>query len=126
MKITDDQTTPEALEAFGLQATQLLCSGDFSTLAKHFGYALAYDRDPAVAIREELSSSLAELGASSLGPPQSGLSSVSYFTSNDTGLLALVEQRIPTDNERHILLELIVSITGSDKHLVLEQVSAAA
>ena len=126
MRITDDQATPEALEAFGLRVAQLLCAGDFSTLAKQFGYALAYDRDPAVVIREELSSSLAELGATSLGPPLLALPSVSYFTPNDTGLLALVEQRIPTDNERYILLELVVSANGSDKHLVLEQVSAAA
>jgi hypothetical protein len=125
MKITDDQATPKALEALGLQATQLLCSGDFSTLAKQFGYALAYDRDPASAIREELSTSLAELGASALGPPPSSLPSVSYFNPNDTGLLALVEQRIPTDNKHHILLELIVSTDGSDKYVVLEQVSAA-
>ena len=126
MKITDHQTVHEALEAFGFQATSLLCAGDFSTLAEHFGYALAYDRDPAFAIREELSSSLAELGASSLGPPPSTQPSVSYFNQNDTGLFALVEQRIPTDNQRHILLELIVSTDGSGKHVVLEQISAAA
>ncbi len=125
MKIMDDQVTPRALEDFGFQAAQLLCSGDFSTLAKHFGYALAYDRDPAAAIREELMSSLAELGAACLAPPPSTPPSVSFFSPNDTGLLALVEQRIATDNDRHILLELILSTNGSDKHVFLEQVSAA-
>ncbi|GAB3345369.1 hypothetical protein GCM10027359_28690 [Marilutibacter aestuarii] len=91
-----------------------------------FGYALAYDRDPATAIREELVLSLLDLGASALGPPPAQAPAVSYFKPNDTGLFALVEQRIPTDNTGHVLLELIVSSQGSDKHVVLEQVSAAA
>ena len=125
MKITDDQATPRQLADLGVRAAQLLCAGDFSSLAQQFGYALAYDRDPAVAIRQELGSSLAEIGASKLCPPPATPPSVSYFTPNDTGLFALVEQRIPTDCSGHVLLELIVTGQGPDKHVVLEQVSAA-
>lgn len=69
MKIKDDQATPRQLSDLGVRAAQLLCAGDFSSLAQQFGYALAYDRDPAVAIRQELGSSLAEIGASKLCPP---------------------------------------------------------
>jgi hypothetical protein len=124
MKITDDQTAPEALAAYGHKAAQLLCSGDFSALAKQFGYALAFERDPATAIRYDLSAILAELGASSLGPPLS-LPSVSRLKPNDTALVASVEQRIPTNNGRHVLLELVVSAHAADRHLGLEQISAA-
>ena len=124
MKITDSQGAPEALAAFGREAAQLLCSGDFSALARQFGYALAFERDPATAIRDDLSAILAELGASSLGPPLS-LPSVSRLTPNDTALVASVEQRIPTNNGRHVLLELVVSALAADRHLVLEQISAA-
>lgn len=126
MKITDDQATPRPLADLGARAVQLLCAGDFSALAQQFGYALAYDRDPATAIREELALSLAEIGASALGSPPNALPSVSYFEPNDTGLFALVEQRIPADGNGHVLLELVVSAQGSDKHVVLEQVCAAA
>ena len=125
MKITDDQTTPRQLTDLGLRAVQLLCAGDFSSLAQQFGYALAYDRNPASAIRDELASSLAEIGASALGPP-GATPSVSYFKPNDTGLFALVEQRIATDGNGHVLLELVVNTQGADKHVVLEQISAAA
>jgi hypothetical protein len=125
MKITDDQTDPRSLADLGSQAVQLLCSGNFSALAQQFGYALAYDRDPASAIRDELGLSLAEIGASTLGQPPTSVPSVSYFKPNDTGLFALVEQQIPTDGSGHVLLELIVSARGSDGHVVLEQVSAA-
>jgi hypothetical protein len=126
MKITDDQTGSGSLADFGSLATQLLCSGEFHALAQQFGYALAYDRDPAAAIREELSLSLTEIGASSLGQPPTSPPSVSYFEPNDTGLFALVEQLIPTNSSGHVLLELVVSGQGPDKYVVLEQVSAAA
>jgi hypothetical protein len=126
MKITDDQTDPRSLADLGSHAAELLCSGDFPALAQKFGYALAYERDPATAIRDELALSLAEAGASTLGPSPATPPSVSYFKPNDTGLFALVEQRIPTDGAGHVLLELIVSARGSDRRVTLEQVSAAA
>jgi hypothetical protein len=126
MKIADDQTDPQSLAALGSVAVDLLCSGNFAALAQKFGYALAYDRDPASAIREELGLSLTEIGASRLGQPPALRPSVSYFKPNDTGLFALVEQLIPTDGSGHVLLELIVSGQASDRHVVLEQVSAAA
>jgi len=124
MKITDSQAFPEALAAFGHEAAELLSSGDFYALATKCGYALAFERDPATAIRDDLSAVLAELGASSLGPPLS-LPSVSRFKPNDTALIALVEQRIPANNGRHVLLELVVTAHAADRHLVLEQISAA-
>lgn len=124
MKIADGQGAPEALAAFCYEAAQLLCSGDFSALAQRFGYALAFERDPATAIRDDLSAILSELGASSLGPPLS-LPCVSRLKPNDTALVASVEQRIPTNNGRHVLLELVVSAHAADRHLVLEQISAA-
>ena len=126
MKITDDQTDSGSLADFGSLAVQLLCSRDFYALAQQFGYALAYDRDPASAIREELRLSLTAIGASSLGEAPTSAPSVSYFKPNDIGLFALVEQLIPTDSNGHVLLELIVSGRGPDKYVVLEQVSASA
>ena len=126
MKITDDQTTPQQLADLSLHAVQLLCAGDFSALAQQFGYALAYDRDPASAIRDELTWSLTEIGASTLIPPPTTPPIVGYFEPNDTGLFAHVEQRIPTDGNGHVLLELIVSAKGAEKYVELEQASDAA
>src|SRR3546814_16923523 len=79
-----------------------------------------------MAIREELASSLTEIGASKLGPPPSTTPSVSYFNPNDSGLFALVEQRVPADNGGHVLLELLVTAHGAEQNVVLEQVGAAA
>ncbi|WP_440224818.1 hypothetical protein ACQQ2N_06160 [Dokdonella sp. MW10] len=124
MTIVDGLPGVETLEAFGVEATRLLCEGDFATLAERFGYALAYDRDPAIAIREELACSLEELGATALGEAPSTPPTVSWFEPNDTGLLALVEQRIPTDNGRDILLELILASNGTETGVYLEEVSA--
>jgi hypothetical protein len=125
MQITDDQTAVQPLADFGSHAAQLLCSGDFVTLAKQFGYVLAYERDPATAIQDELTLSLAEVGATSLGLASNASPSVSYFKPNDTGLLALIEQYIPTNGNGHVLLELVVCSGGEGKHIGLEQISPA-
>jgi hypothetical protein len=124
MQITDEQLEICALAAFGRQATQLLCAANFAELADQFGYVFAFGRDPALAIQEELKTSLAELGASGLVLPQRYEPSVSYFQVNSSGLLALVEQRVPTENGRYVLVELIVRGTGSDKHIEMEEISA--
>ncbi|WP_386071293.1 hypothetical protein ACFJIW_11850 [Tahibacter sp. UC22_41] len=125
MQITDNQTDEQSLADLGTRAAGLLRSGDFDTLADQFGYAVSFERDPASAIREDLSSSLAELGAPALGSSPSPPASVSYFESHADGLCALVEQRIPASNGRQVLLELVVSAQGIEKHVVLEQISAA-
>ena len=126
MQITDDCTDPKSLAMLGDEATALLRSGDFTGLVERFGYAVAFDRDPASAIREDLSFSLNGMGATGLGPPPDSPPSVSYFKPDDSGLFALVEQRVPTDNGGHVLLELIVTSRGPDKYVSLEHISDAA
>ena len=126
MQITDAQTDVQSLAGLGSIAVQLLCSGDIDALGAQFGYALAYDRVPAAAIRADLAQALTQLGACGLGSPPDESPTVSYFQANDSELFALVEQRIPTDNSGHVLLELIVSSRGTKKFVVLEQVSAEA
>ncbi len=126
MHVTNEQVARESLADFGKRATQLLWSGDFSTLAHQFGYALAFGQDPASAIRDALASGLKELGASAFGPLPTAEPSVSYFKLNESELFALVTQDLATDGNGCIFLELIVTSKGSDKHVTLEQVSAAA
>ena len=126
MQITADQTSVGSLAAFGSQATILLCAGQISQLAEQYGYALAQGREPSLAIQKELAASLNQLGASSVLEPPAASPRVSYFKPNDTGLFALVEQQIPTDNGKHVLLELIVTGSGPQKFVTLEQVSAVA
>ncbi|MFC5498573.1 hypothetical protein ACFPOE_13585 [Caenimonas terrae] len=125
MQLSAQELDAVSLAKLGDEARMLLCAGDIDTLATRFGYALAYDRHPADAIREELASSLAEAGASRLiatgwQPPRVG-----YFKQNDTGLFALVESLVPTENGASILVEVIVAGSGTNAHATLEQVSAA-
>ena len=75
----------------GVEALHLLCSGNIAALADRFGYALAYDREPATAIKDDLRFCLEQLGSSSLELPLDPASKVEYFKPNDTGLLAVVE-----------------------------------
>lgn len=101
----------------------MLCAGEFSALAEQFGYALAFGREPAVAIREDLLASLSDEGASSLEDATTPASRVRYFAAHDSGLIAVIEQTLPAENARQVLLELLVLGDGVEKHLSLAQIS---
>ena len=114
----------EFLAGLGEQAVRLVCAGNLHSLHTQFGYALAFDREPIEALKEDVAAVLAEIEAQCFGD-QSQLSvEVSHFKPNDTGLRSLVECLLPANNGRLILVELVVSTSGSESFLTLEQISA--
>ena len=126
MQITNDQTSESSLAAFGTEAVQLLCSGNVPALAARFGYALAFDREPVAAIRQDLASCLDQLQATGLAQGSKHTATVRYCEPNDSSIFALVECLAPTTDGSGVLLELVVTGQGADKHVTLEQLSAAA
>lgn len=123
MLLSEDRVDENSLAALGVEATRLLCAGEIDVLSAQLGYALAYDRNPADVIREDLTSSLTAAGARRLVQPNVEVPKVSYFKPNDTGLFALVECFIPTDGGSPILLEIIVTYKGAKIYATLEQIS---
>jgi hypothetical protein len=97
-----------------------------NTLAARFGYAFACDREPAAAISEDLRSSLGTLPSASLAPVGDSPPTVKYFEPNDSGLFAVVECHAVTRGGAKLLLELIVTGSGTAKYVTLEQISVAA
>jgi hypothetical protein len=126
VQLATDHRDVDSLRALGTEAIRLLCVGDLEGLYERFGYALAFDRDPIAAIHEDLASSLSQVSATAL--VQTGYENirVSYFSANETGLFALVECLLRTDNGKHLLLELIVTRDGPDAYITLEQLTGAA
>jgi hypothetical protein len=122
----DGRADANSLSALGAEAVSLLCSKDISGLAKRFGYALAFDREPSVAIEEDLRVCLADARASSLIPGPKHTPTVKYLEPNDSGLFAVVEAVALADNGAKVLVELIVTDKQGDKHVTLEQISVAA
>ena len=125
MQLSARELDAESLANLGEEARRLLYAGDIETLASRFGYALAFDRTPADAIRAELASCFDEMGSSRViaagwEPPRVG-----YFKPNETGLLALVECFLPAENGTSVHVEVIVTGRGDETHATLEQVSAA-
>lgn len=124
MKLPIERTNVESLSEYGRDAIALLCSGNVRELGARFGYALAYDRNPADALLEDTESCLGELRASRiLGLAAGRAIVVEYFDPNDTGLFALVESPLVADNGADALLELIVTAEGRDRHITVEQLS---
>ena len=126
MQISANRTDEVSLVQLGVEAVQLLCSGNIQTLVTRFGYALSLGRECTFAVRHDLSQCLAKLQANNLVfSSQPTPTVVKRFEANDIGLLALVECLALTDNGAKILVELIVSSKGSERHVTLEQLSVA-
>lgn len=124
MKLSPTQTDKMSLSAFGEEARAMLMRHDYSGLANRFGYALAYDRAPAVAIETDFLRAVASPHnvCSDTCPP----TVVKYFASNDTGLFAVVECTVPVAPGAAVLLELIVAGTEEEKHITVEDISSVA
>jgi hypothetical protein len=126
MQIDWIQTESVSLAAFGIDAAKLLRAGNIHALVEQFGYARALGRDCADAVRADLATALAELGATKLVSADSQEPRVSYYKANDTGLFALVECLVPAENGKSVLLELVVTTDGTSTHITLEDLSCAA
>ena len=102
----------------------MLMRHDYSGLANRFGYALTFDRPPAVAIKTDFLSAVASPHNvhSDACPP----TVVKYFAPNDTGLFAVVECIVPVAPGATVLLALIVTGTGEEKHITVEDISGVA
>ena len=125
MKATPSYLEDPELGQLGVDASRLLCSGQLRSLHEQFGYALAFDRDPIVALEGDVAAVLSEVGASSFGDPNETAYKVSHFKPGETGLISLVECLVPTNNRRQVLLELVLTKKGSEPFLTLEQLSSA-
>jgi hypothetical protein len=125
MKAALSALNESKLDRIGEEATRLITSGDFESLHARFGYAIAVGREPVAAIAQDLDSALADVGATGLGDPAKARITSKRFQLNEIGLCGLVECLVPTTNGRFVLLELVLSATGSVGHITLEQVSGA-
>lgn len=126
MKLLPDETDEVTLSHLGQEVLSLLEQCNYRSLAERFGYALAFAKAPAIAIEEDLNSSIGAFQASlERRPPVLPSISVKYFSSNDSGLFALVECVGFAAKGCPILAELIVTSVAGGKHAALEQISLA-
>ena len=117
--------TDDTLASLGENAVELLRRGEIGTLANRYGYALRCDRDAETAIRRDLARCLDEVGASTLKQePSRAVRAVKHFQPSNSSLVAVVECEAPAMNEAVLLVELIVTRSGSEHHLTLEEISA--
>ena len=125
MKAALSALNESKLDRIGEEATRLITSGDFEALHARFGYAIAVGREPVAAIAQDLDSALADVGATGLGDPAKARIASKRFQPNEVGICGFVQCLVPTTNGKFVLLELVLSATGSVGHITLEQVSGA-
>ena len=124
MEIASLETT--TLSALGREAVGYLLQNDYPSLANRFGYALAYGRDTAKAIQEDLAKVLFDLGAGAIASEQKCAEpSVGFFAPNSDRLLALVECPVLADNGATLLIELVATGSAAKMSFTLEDISNA-
>jgi hypothetical protein len=116
---------PESLVALATEAIRLLIAGDLLALADRFGYAIALGRHASTAIHEDLSASLASLGEEYLDQDAKPTLEIKYLKP-EAQFYAVAECMLATKNGHHVIVELVFSVTGTELHATLEQISAAA
>ena len=126
MKLISEQTDEASLLGFGQQAVSLLERRDFQSLAAQFDYSLKFDRSAVAAIEEAFQSCLAEFHALSAQHTAVQPSMVvKYFKPNSSNVFAVVECVFTAAEGCPILVELVVTSSGEEKHVTLEEVSLA-
>ena len=123
MRLRPDQANEDSFRHFGREAVSLLDKRDLQSLADRFGYALTVDRSPLAAIEGDFQDCLVQFHASARHPSVSPSTTVKYFEPNTAKLFALVECVFTTLEGCPILAELIVTSSGEDKHITLEEIS---
>jgi hypothetical protein len=129
VKITYDQTYKKPLADFGAELVQMIKGRIYDLIAERFGYALAFDRSHADAIASDIELCLTGDGRSAtLSPTNEARILVKYFKQpNDSNLFGLVECFLSLDQDGgELLAELIVTTSGNDYYVTLEDVSYAA
>lgn len=121
MKLSSMQTDEKSLADFGAEASEMLARLDYSGLANRFGYALSYGRETATAIEADYLEAVASPHKIELCKRPSV--AVKYFEANSTFLFALVECLVPVQEGAAVLLELVVTGQGDDKHITVEDIS---
>ena len=123
MEITPDHLNNEFLTSLGSEAVALLHGRFFDRLADKFPYAVAFERNPAKALEQDLAYCLQDdEQASGTASPSIR---VKYFRSGQSFLVAVVECLTQFPGGKIILLDLIVTVGGPEMHVSLEGVSRA-
>ncbi len=126
MKLLPTQTSEASLFSIAKEARALLMRHDYAGLANRFGYVLAYDRLPSAALEADFLSAVASPIAVDSGAYLPSAVTITYFSPNDTGLFALVECPVPVADGAAVLLELIITVKGEEKHIAVEDISGVA
>lgn len=114
------QIDEAALSKFGKGEVAMVMRDDFESLASRFGYALAWDRKPAAALKadyERLASSPSKQNQA-VGCP----CGETLTTERHTPVFAIVECAIPLVEGAVVGMDLIVTSNGVEKDIAVEDV----
>ena len=121
------QTDESSLHQLGEDVLRLLCLRNFQELADRFGYALAYERDSAEAIKADFDACFSDCKELPMTfSPHTCSVTVKYFAPNSPNLFAVIECIAQLSGNASALLELIVTTKGQNNYACIESISPCA
>jgi len=113
-----------ALRELALAGLDLLATGQFAPLVGLYGYAMAFERDPVNAVRNDLGEALSDASGIALLPVSLSNVPIILYQNNASFLHAAIDCEVPTRGGRSVLVSFVVTGTRTEQFLTLEDIRA--
>jgi hypothetical protein len=124
MQILPHQQNVDALRDLACAGLDLLTTNQFELLVERYGYARAFGRDPADAVRVDLAQALSNVSGSELLPVRSSDLSVVFYQENASCLRAAIDCEVPTQGGKSVWVSFVVTGTEAKQFFTLEDICA--
>lgn len=103
--------TEAELNEIGVEVVGLLRNRDYRKISDKYSYALCFDRESSLAIKEDFEAALNE----AVGEIENSIFTVNikYFDENECLLVALIECDFPLERSTGVFIELIQNSKGA-------------
>ena len=123
MQLLPHQQDVDSLRDLACAGLHLLATGQFELLVERYGYARAFERDPAEAVRFDLAQALLTASGNDLLPVRPSDIPVVFYQENATCLRAAIDCEVPTQGGRCVWVSFVVTGTETE-FLSLEDICA--
>ncbi len=124
MQLLPHQQNVDVLRKLASEGVNLLATSQFGLLVERFGYARSMGRNPVDAVKLDFAEALRAAEGKKLLQVRANVLSVVFYEDNSSCLRAAIDCAIPTQSGRNIWVSFVVSGTGTEQFISLEDICA--
>ena len=122
MRLLSHQRNEGAIRELAREALDLLTSGRVEELVGLYGYATAFERDLASAVRADLAQALLDASGSKLLPMTLNDLRLVYYHESEIGLRAVIDCELRSREGRSVCISFAVTETETEQFFTLEDI----